>query len=76
MRWLLLQQDEPNTNPYHQRVLDAANDEVIFPGAIYDMETVQSLRFFAHLYIHGHTGGRQSVVDRGAWRRKSSACTR
>ncbi|MDJ0679753.1 MAG: DUF1972 domain-containing protein [Xenococcaceae cyanobacterium MO_167.B52] len=47
----------PETNPYHQKVMDAAGDEVIFAGAIYDKEVVDSLRFYARLYIHGHTVG-------------------
>lgn len=47
----------PEENPYHERVLAAASEEVIFPGAIYDQETVKALRFYARLYIHGHTVG-------------------
>ena len=30
---------------------------MIFPGAIYDKPTVEALRFYASLYIHGHTVG-------------------
>lgn len=48
---------ESERNTYHARVLAAASDEVIFPGAIYDLQTVQALRFFASVYIHGHTVG-------------------
>ena len=44
-------------NLYHKSVFDAASDEVIFPGAIYDSDVVESLRFFAKLYIHGHSVG-------------------
>lgn len=42
---------------YHREVLDAAGDEVLFPGAIYDPQVVQALRFHAALYLHGHTVG-------------------
>jgi hypothetical protein len=35
----------------------AANDDVIFPGAIYVRNVVESLRYFARCYVHGHTVG-------------------
>lgn len=38
-------------------VLNAASDEVIFAGAIYDKDKLAALRFFARLYIHGHQVG-------------------
>lgn len=44
-------------NPYHAKVMLAASDEVVFPGAIYDQSTVSALRFFARIYLHGHTVG-------------------
>lgn len=44
-------------NSYHQQVLDAASDDVIFPGAIYDPEVVGALRFYSRFYIHGHQVG-------------------
>lgn len=44
-------------NAYHQSVKAAASDEVLFPGAIYDIEVVSALRFFASFYIHGHQVG-------------------
>lgn len=47
----------PDENPYHQEVLEAASDEVVFIGAIYDASIVQALRYYARLYIHGHTVG-------------------
>lgn len=47
----------PHLNPYHKEVIAAASDEVLFPGAIYDTEIVQALRYYARLYIHGHTVG-------------------
>jgi glycosyltransferase involved in cell wall biosynthesis len=42
---------------YQQRVLNAASDEVIFPGAIYDRRTLDALRFFSRGYLHGHKVG-------------------
>jgi len=44
-------------NPYQCSVLDAASDEVKFIGAVYEHESLDSLRFFSCLYIHGHTVG-------------------
>lgn len=44
-------------NPYHRSVKEAASDEVLFPGAIYEKAAVQSLRYHARLYIHGHQVG-------------------
>ena len=43
--------------PYHAAVLSAAGEEVVFPGAIYDADTVKALRFHARAYLHGHTVG-------------------
>ena len=45
------------TDSYHRQVLDAAGDEVVFPGAIYDHDIVGALRFHSRLYLHGHTVG-------------------
>lgn len=42
---------------YHVAVKAAASDEVRFPGAIFDPERIQALRFHAALYLHGHTVG-------------------
>ena len=44
-------------DPYHEAVLDAASDEVLFLGAIYDKHKVQSLRHHGICYLHGHTVG-------------------
>jgi glycosyltransferase involved in cell wall biosynthesis len=44
-------------NKYHKMVLDAASDDVIFPGAIYDADIVGALRFYARFYVHGHQVG-------------------
>lgn len=44
-------------NYYHNEVLASASGEVIFPGAIYEQDVVQALRFHARAYMHGHTVG-------------------
>ena len=44
-------------DPYHRRVREAAGDEVLFPGAIYDPAIVSALRFHSRMYLHGHTVG-------------------
>lgn len=48
---------EPERNVYHRKVMDAASDEVLFPGAIYELATVQALRFYSRFYLHGHRVG-------------------
>lgn len=48
---------DPDTNAYQKSVLDAAGNEIMFVGAIYDQKQVQALRFYARFYIHGHTVG-------------------
>ena len=37
--------------------MDAASDEVIFAGAVYDKPVVQALRFHSLAYVHGHQVG-------------------
>jgi glycosyltransferase involved in cell wall biosynthesis len=44
-------------NVYHRAVLDAASDEVLFLGAIYDVKKVSALRFYSAAYVHGHQVG-------------------
>ncbi|KQZ85176.1 glycosyl transferase [Microbacterium sp. Root166] len=44
-------------DPYHVQVQAAASSEVVFPGAIFEQDRLQSLRFHSALYIHGHTVG-------------------
>lgn len=46
-----------NDDPYHVAVREAASDEVIFPGAIFDPERLSALRFHSAVYVHGHTVG-------------------
>lgn len=42
---------------YQRAVMDAASEEVLFPGAIYDKPVVEALRFFSLFYVHGHQVG-------------------
>lgn len=42
---------------YHREVLDAASDQVLFPGAVYELERVFKLRSCAAYYVHGHKVG-------------------
>ena len=45
-------------NPeYRKRVFEAASAEVLFPGAIYESQTLHALRYFAVAYVHGHRVG-------------------
>jgi glycosyltransferase involved in cell wall biosynthesis len=44
-------------NAYQRRVLEAAGDDVVFLGAIYERARVDALRAHAALYVHGHTVG-------------------
>ena len=53
---------------YHRRVRAAASEEVIFPGAIYDANIVQALRFHARAYVHGHrVGGTNPSLVEALW---------
>lgn len=56
MKLVLLGHYDAN-NIYQKSVRDAASDEALFLGAIYDKNLVNTLRFFAHLYVHGHQVG-------------------
>lgn len=42
---------------YQKRVLNAANNHVLFCGAIYDQQIVAALRYHCLFYVHGHTVG-------------------
>jgi glycosyltransferase involved in cell wall biosynthesis len=44
-------------HPFQKKVLDAASDEVIFAGAIYDKDLMRSLRYYCLAYLHGHQVG-------------------
>ncbi len=48
---------QPQRVPYHARVQQAASEEVIFAGAIFDTDIVRALRLFSLLYMHGHQVG-------------------
>lgn len=56
-RLVVLGKYEPGKDEYHRRVLEAASDEVLFPGGIYDPEIVSALRYHGVGYLHGHTVG-------------------
>jgi glycosyltransferase involved in cell wall biosynthesis len=43
--------------PFQRQVLEAAGDEVLFLGAVYDPEVVRALRFHSAGYLHGHRVG-------------------
>lgn len=45
------------SHAYQAKVLEAASEEVIFTGAIYDKPVVQALRFHSMAYVHGHRVG-------------------
>ena len=57
MPLVILGEYAPESNGYQKQVVDAAGGEVKFVGAIYNEVVVQSLRYFARFYIHGHTVG-------------------
>lgn len=44
-------------DPYQREVLEAASDEVLFPGPIFEPARLNALRFHSALYLHGHTVG-------------------
>ncbi|QQD19439.1 DUF1972 domain-containing protein [Spongiibacter nanhainus] len=44
-------------NAYHRAVKQAASNEVIYPGAIYNVNVVSALRYHAFCYVHGHQVG-------------------
>jgi glycosyltransferase involved in cell wall biosynthesis len=47
----------PDQSEYQRQVMNAAAEEIKFVGALYEKHLVQALRFYARLYIHGHTVG-------------------
>ena len=47
----------PETDAYHRAVVDAASDEVVFVGSVYDPDELASLRLHGLAYLHGHTVG-------------------
>lgn len=57
IKLIVLGNYEPESVSYHKSVLEAASSEVIFPGAIYEKQTVNALRYYARIYVHGHSVG-------------------
>jgi glycosyltransferase involved in cell wall biosynthesis len=57
VKLVVLGKYDPVNNPYHREVIDAASNEVLFVGAIYDQNAVKALRRHALFYIHGHQVG-------------------
>lgn len=57
MKLVVLGRYDSNNAPYHKQVVEAASEEVVFIGAIYDKQTVSALRFHSPLYLHGHQVG-------------------
>ena len=47
----------PRKVRYHARVAQAASNEVVFAGAIFDTTIVRALRLYSLLYVHGHQVG-------------------
>lgn len=54
---LILGDYDPDADEYHRAVLEAADEDVVMPGAIFDQEQLASLRFHSGVYLHGHTVG-------------------
>lgn len=57
IRLVMLGNYDRQVSDYQRAVLDSANSEIVFPGAIYDKPVVQALRHHAVLYVHGHQVG-------------------
>lgn len=57
VKLVILGKYDSSNDAYHREVLDAASDEVVFAGAIYEPDKVQALRYFSVGYLHGHTVG-------------------
>ena len=56
-RLVVLGRYRPELNRYHAKVLAAASNEVLFPGAIYDPLVLAALRQHGRVYLHGHRVG-------------------
>jgi glycosyltransferase involved in cell wall biosynthesis len=56
-RLVILGNYDPLADDYHRAVMDAASDEVVFLGAVYEPTDVAALRFHSSGYLHGHTVG-------------------
>lgn len=47
----------PESDEYHRAVTEAASDEVVFLGGIYDPTELAAIRYHSSGYLHGHTVG-------------------
>jgi glycosyltransferase involved in cell wall biosynthesis len=47
----------PESSEYHRLILSRGGAETIFPGAIYERDSVEELRRHARVYLHGHQVG-------------------
>lgn len=57
VRLAILGDYDPKADDYQRRVVNAASDEVVFLGSIYDPEVTRALRYHSLGYLHGHTVG-------------------
>jgi glycosyltransferase involved in cell wall biosynthesis len=57
LKLVVLGRYRPEHHPYHDAVMKAASDEVMFAGAIYDAEVLAALRQHSLAYLHGHRVG-------------------
>lgn len=62
---LVVMGDLDENNPYHQQVLDAASDEVLFLEANYDKDTLRALRYHCYLSVNGQQlgGTNPSIIE-------------
>ena len=44
-------------NSYHNKLIELANEQVLFPGGIYDTDNIAAVRYHSLAYLHGHTVG-------------------
>ena len=57
LKLIILGDYHPDINAYHRAIFEAASDEVVFIGSVYDEVKVSALRYFARVYLHGHQVG-------------------
>jgi glycosyltransferase involved in cell wall biosynthesis len=56
-RLLVVGPYQPDEDPYHREVMDAASEEVVFAGPVFEPDVLRSVRFHSAMYLHGHTVG-------------------
>lgn len=54
---VILGKYDATADAYHRAVLEAASDEVMFVGGIYEKAVLRSLRYHSLAYLHGHKVG-------------------